>query len=169
MRLDTEKINEHAPYPVQSLPDESWVKFKTDYNVIYYAGFDRDDLSLPDTFVYQFSIINGNNKKSPNDKKVRGTIIAILENFFRQNNEVMLYICETGDGKQAMRNRLFGYWFNHYKRGWKLVMMSATLYDEDGIENDTAIILRQDHPKLSEIIKKFTDTVQTLRDKPTNE
>ena len=65
---------------------------------------------MPITETYQFSIINGNNKKSPRDPKVRETIIAIVENFFMENQEVMLYICETGDGKQSMRNRLFEYW-----------------------------------------------------------
>lgn len=144
----------------------NFVEFITDFDVLYYAGFDLDDTSLPFTVTYQFSIVNGNNKRSPRDHKVRETIIAILENFFMQNNEVMLYICETGDGKQSMRNRLFGYWFNHYKESWNLLFMSASIYDLDGVKNYTAIIIRQDHPHLSEITNEFTETVKLLSDKP---
>ena len=47
--------------------------------------------------------------------KLRQTIIAIIEEFFEANgNEAMLYITETGDGKQMFRNRLFIRWFNLY-------------------------------------------------------
>ena len=78
---------------------------------------------MPITATYQFSIINFNNKKSPRDPKVRETIIAIIENFFMESQEVMLYICETGDGKQSMRSRLFEYWFNHYKKHWNIMFL----------------------------------------------
>lgn len=166
MKIDVDEINNKAPYKVRLIYDELNVIFDTDFGVQYVAGFDRDDTSLPFTKTYQFSIVNVNNKKSPRDHKVRETIIAILENFFMQNNEVMLYICETGDGKQSMRNRLFGYWFNHYKESWNLLFMSASIYDIDGVKNYTAIIIRQDHPHLSEITNEFTETVKLLNDKP---
>lgn len=117
MILDIEKINAKAPYPVSATKDPNWVRFKTEYGVLYIAGFDRDNTSMPETETYQFTILNGNHKKSPRDPKVRETIVAIIEDFFVENNEVMLYICETGDSKQSMRSRLFEYWFNHYKKG----------------------------------------------------
>lgn len=81
MKLDVDKINEKSPYFVNSIED-SYVSFQTDYGVKYYAGFDPDDVSLPEEQVWQFAIVNINNKKSPRDSKVRQTIIAIVENFF---------------------------------------------------------------------------------------
>lgn len=166
MKLNIENINAKAPYKVTPIPGSDFVSFLTDYGVQYAAGFDKDDTTMPLTETYQFSIINGNNKKSPRDPKVRETIIAIVENFFMENQEVMLYICETGDGKQSMRNRLFEYWINNYKKKWKIMFLTASIPDENGILNYASIIIRQDHPRLKEVIREFTDTVTLLNDKP---
>jgi hypothetical protein len=121
---------------------------------------------MPFTETYQFSIININNKRSPSDPKVRDTIIAIIENFFHENQEVMLYICETGDGRQSMRRRLFVYWFNHYKKDWKISFFSSAVRDENGILNYASIILRNDNPLYRKIVREFTDTITLLNDKP---
>lgn len=165
MNLNVDKINEKSPYVVKGIGD-CYVSFETDYGVRYYAGFDPDDVSLPDEQVYQFAIVNINNKKSPRDSKVRQTIIAIVEDFFMQNNEVMLYICETGDGKQSMRNRLFGYWINYYKANWNISFWSSSVKDENGVLNFATIIIRNDNPRIEEIAKKFADTIQLFNDKP---
>lgn len=165
MNLDVDKINEKSPYVVKKIGD-GYVSFETDYGVRYYSGFDPDDVSLPDELVYQFAIVNINNKKSPSDPKVRKTIIAIVEDFFLQNNEVMLYICETGDGKQSMRNRLFQYWINNYKESWEISFLSSSVTDENGILNHATIILRNDNPRFQEVTRKFTETIQLFNDKP---
>lgn len=164
--LSIERINAKSPYRVSAVPGTSFVSFLTDYGVQYAVGFEKDDTSLPVTEAYQFSIINGNNKKSPRDKKVRDTIIAVVEDFFVENNEVMLYICETGDGKQSMRSRLFEYWFSQYKNHWNIFFLSSSITDDKGYLNYAAIILRNDHPRLQEIVSEFTDTVRLLSFKP---
>lgn len=166
MILKIDRIQEKAPYQVNKIADDLHVAFFTDYGVQYIAGFDRDDTTMPVTETYQFSIINFNNKKSPRDPKVRETIIAVVEDFFAENQEVMLYICETGDGKQSMRSRLFEYWFNHYKQEWNVMLLSTSVRDEEGILNYAAIILRNDHPRLKEIVNEFTDAVTLLNSKP---
>lgn len=75
--------------------------------------------------MFQLVIVNVDNMPSPRDRKLRETIVAIVEGFFSINNEAMLYICETGDGKQAMRNRLFQYWYSHYERKFEFTFLSA--------------------------------------------
>ena len=166
MKLNIEKINAKAPYKVTPIPSVHFVSFLTDTGVQYAAGFDKDDTTIPLTETYQFSIINGNNKKSPRDPKVRETIIAIVENFFMENQEVMLYICETVGGKQSMRSRLFEYWFTHYKKHWNIIFLTASITDENGILNHAAIILRSDHPRLKEIVNEFTTAVTLFNEKP---
>lgn len=166
MILNIEAIQEKAPYIVTKVADEMHVSFFTDYGVQYIAGFDKDDTTMPITETYQFSIINFNNKKSPLDPKVRETIIAIIENFFMENQEVMLYICETGDGKQSMRNRLFEYWFNHYRKHWNIMFLTASITDENGILNYAGIVLRNDHPRLKEIVNEFTTAITLFNEKP---
>lgn len=167
MILDINQINTKSPYKVRAVPDSNFVSFITDYGVQYAAGFEKDNITMPFTETYQFSILNGNNKKSPRDSKVRDTIVSIIENFFVLNNEVVLYICETGDGKQSMRNRLFEYWFKHYKKNWNIMFLSSSVRDEEGMINYAGIILRNDNPRLKQIVNEFTDTVTLLNDKPT--
>jgi len=43
-----------------------------------------------------------NGVKSPRDKKVKATVIAIVEEFFNANKATMLFLCSTSDGKQLM-------------------------------------------------------------------
>ena len=58
---------------------------------------------------YVLTVIYGNlnGVKSPRDKKVKATVIAIVEEFFNANKATMLFLCSTSDGKQLMRGRLF--------------------------------------------------------------
>ena len=111
----------------------------------------EDDILLSQNS-YQLIIANINNHKSPRDHKVRDTIIAIVDEFFRNNNSTLLYICETGDSKQSMRSRLFEYWFSTYNRKALFTMISSSIVDEEGVVNFATIILRNDNPNLSEII-----------------
>lgn len=115
---------------------------------------------------YQFNISNVNGKISPRDNKIRDTVIVIIENFFKRNQVALLYICETGDKKQAMRNRLFESWFVYANVQEKYTIMVADIEDEEGIENYAAIILRKDNPQFVEIVTEFTDTVNMFRIKP---
>lgn len=129
------------------------------------VGMEADETSMG-FMVYQLVVINANNKKSPRDHKVRDTLVAIIEDFFDSNNETLLYICETGDDRQSMRSRLFGYWFAHYKQRLLFTFVSASLVDEEGVVNYATIILRNDNPRFTEIVGEFTATVRLLSQKP---
>ena len=165
MILSVESINENSPYKVQYATNKSFVIFKTDYDVHYLVGFEYDDSSF-DFATYQLVIINTNNKKSPRDPKVKDTIIAIIEDFFSNNENVLLYICETGDAKQSMRNRLFQYWFSAYFNKAQFTFVSASVKDEEGIINNAAIILRTDNPNMPYIVSEFSKTINLLNNKP---
>lgn len=84
------------------------------------------------------------------DPKFKATLIAIVEEFFRQNNDVMLYVTETKDLKQASRNRLFVRWFNTYKHHELYVIKTADggFRISPGLEESgTALQVRpKDHP-----------------------
>lgn len=110
--------------------------------------------------------MNVNHKSSPRDAKVRDTIIAIIRQFFIANNSVMLYICETGDGKQAQRNRLFEYWFSSYLKQNDFTFLHTSVKDTEGVDNYAALIIRNDNPRISIILAKFADTVHILNHKP---
>lgn len=96
--LSLKRINENSSYPVETTGEDGFYQFFTDGGVHYSVGFMEDDILLSQNS-YQLIIANINNHKSPRDHKVRDTIIAIVDEFFRNNNSTLLYICETGDSK----------------------------------------------------------------------
>jgi hypothetical protein len=44
--------------------------------------------------------------------------------------------------------------------------MFTSIVDSEGVDNAAAIIIRNDNPKLKEIVNEFTDVSETLRQKP---
>lgn len=163
--LSCDRINRTAPYRVENGPFRYAYCFYTDYGVAYSISFIKDDLFISNETV-QFIIANLNNRKSPRDMKLRDTIMAIVEEFFRVNESILLYICETGDGKQAMRKRLFDYWLSTYDHKSGFSILSSSLVDAEGVWNFASIIVRNDNPRLKEIASEFMETVNLLSSNP---
>ena len=162
--LSLHAVNASSSYEVSAVNDGCY-QFFTDYGVHCTVEFVLDD-SLLSHETYHLLIVNVNHQKSPSDVKVRDTIIAIIDEFFIENNTTLLYICETGDKKQALRNRLFERWFSTYERKAQYTFVASSLKDDEGIENYTAIIVRNDNPDLRAIIAEFTETISVLSSKP---
>jgi hypothetical protein len=76
-----------------------------------------------------------------------------------------LYLCETSDGKQKARERLFKSWINSYDYARHFVFLSTSITAE-GIENAAALIIRTDNPKLRLVIDEFLEVTDLLRQKP---
>ena len=129
--LSLKDINAIVPYQVKKGFEEGFYEFFTVHDVHYSVGFMKDDLLMQED-AYQLIIANVNHHASPRDAKVRDTVIGIVEEFFRINNTTLLYICETGDGKQSMRNRLFQYWFASFRHKTLFTMMSSSIVDPEG-------------------------------------
>ena len=91
---------------------------------------------------------------SPGDKKIAQTVIWIIEEFFRQNPDILLYMCSMDGGQQAQRSRLFLRWFNGAEQQKHYVIRATEVKGEKGLEYVAAIIQRN-NPHLNEIISLF--------------
>ena len=163
--LSLQNINAASPYHVKDGMEEGFYEFFTIHDVHYSVGFMADDLLMNEE-AYQLIIANVNHHVSPRDSKVRDTVIEIVDEFFRVNNTTLLYICETGDGKQTMRNRLFQYWFASYRHKALFTMMHSSIVDTDGVVNYATLILRNDNPRFVQIVEEYTQSIQLLSQKP---
>ena len=74
-------------------------------------------------------------------------------------------ILQTGDRKQAFRNRLFVRWFNIYERRHLFFIKTAEGM-MDGMMNFLAIISRKENPTLTKAIEEFDETISFLFDPP---
>jgi len=164
-KLSIESINAKTPYQVKFKQETSSYLFTSESNIDYAVDFTSDDLVQTDK-AYQFVIANLNNKKSPRDKFVKETVIAIIEEFFKKNNSTILILYSTDDNKQSARCRLFEHWFETFSNKSLFIMKTSSVIDEYGIENISSIILRKDNPKQQELLEEFDFSINMFRNKP---
>ena len=161
--LDLTRVCRLSPYKV-------WTKDGRDYTIetnrghIFVIGF-MDDYSIWPSGAYQFTITNQSHQPSPLDETLRETILLLIEAFFAANPDILLYICETGDGRQAFRSRLFVRWFNNYTGRDAYVMQTAEV-QEGNTRNFAALIVQKSNPRLKDILAEFNETISILTDKP---
>lgn len=161
--LSSTLINKRSPYHVSSDNGYSFV-FKTDYGQLYEVGFVEDYTLGDNTQTYQFFITAQSQSHTPLDYKVRETIIVILEEFFKNDFVSLLYICDTSDGKQVIRDRLFAIWFNRYEYKEYYVLIRKVL-EVEGISFFVSLVSKRDMPLLSDRIRSLDSIHSSLKQK----
>ena len=150
--IPADKINLRAPYRVKQV-DDSVFAFTTKHGISYTASFVAD-VSFFDEGVYQFFLTKTSAKKGRKDDDISETVKVIIEEFFAHEEAVMLYICDTADGRQASRDRLFRAWFYSFEESG-----SFTLHTEgmmiDNVRYLSSILLRKDHPLYLQVLGAF--------------
>lgn len=162
LSLSTNSINETSPYKVANSGEDSFV-FVTDHEVRYEVSF-VIDYTLDIDNSYQLCIDNVDNKQQPRDIKVRDTIAAIVEDFFKNNELSLLYICDTSDGRQSARNRIFKIWFEQKASNELYTIIPASVV-VDGEEYFASLILCKNHPEYDAITESFVKFSEDLSDK----
>ena len=159
IQLSAENINRTAPYRVETINDLS-VSFVTDNEVCYDVGFYADNIFSIDG-AYHFYISNADHKHAPNDPKVLATVIAVIEEFFRQEPMVMLYICDPRDHRQAARNRLYLTWFENYIDNSSYRLYSETVIYKS-VDYYAGLIMRKDNPYFEDVTTAFHNVAKRL-------
>lgn len=152
IQISAEKINLRAPYRVRQV-DDGVFALTTKHGISYTASF-LADVSFYDEGVYQFFLTKTSSKKGRKDDDISETVKVIIEEFFAQEEAVMLYICDTADGRQASRDRLFRAWFYSFEES-----KSYTLHTEgmmiDNMRYLSSVLLRKDHPLYMNVLGAF--------------
>ena len=159
IRLSAENINRTSPYQVEAI-DELSVSFVTDYGISYDVGFYEDTLFYI-TGAFHFYISNANRQHAQSDPKILQTVMAVIEEFFRQNPMVMLYICDPRDHRQAARNRLYQQWFDNYINHSNFRLYSESVVYKS-IDYYAGLIMRKDNPFYDDVVARFHDIVKDL-------
>lgn len=161
IRLSLDHINEQAPYYVMLSPKGNYI-FETERGIHYSASFEEDN-PFGGCDTYQFIIDKIDRVRSPHDPKVEETILAIIYEFFSEKQNVLLYICDSSDGREANRNRLFLSWFEKHTQPGRFTICTANAIVE-GQGFYAAIIVENTNPKLSDITEDFISTARALTD-----
>ena len=159
IELSLEKINLQSPYKVSYAPNGDFV-FATNLGIHYLISFENETpLGGCDTF--QFVIQKLDQQRSPHDAKVEQAILAILNVFFEEHLDVLLYMCDDSDGREANRNRLFLAWFKKHAAPERFTIRVASAIVE-GKGFYAAIIVENRNPLLETIIDDFESTARAL-------
>lgn len=161
-RLNLEIVNAKSQYQIVYINDTTY-NFVTDQGIQYRIGF-LDDESMTTCETFQFYIQKLTPFPSIKDEKIKPTIIAVIENFFEENASVLLYMCDTSDGRQQLRSRLFLRWFNTNAMKNKYLCKDTSIVVDD-IPMYAGIIVRRDNPLLSDIEHEFDETARILSEK----
>ena len=157
MKILAETINLNSPYKVTE-EDENIFMFETKYGITYSAGFVKDTSFMGDG-VYQFFLTKTSSKKGGKDEDIFETVKVIIEEFFAQEESIMLYICDTADGRQASRDRLFRAWFHSYVESASYSMYTDTM-TIDNVRYISSVLMRKDYPMLTQVLIKFHNFIQ---------
>lgn len=87
------------------------------------------------------------------------TIANIFNDFFREKEKVVTYICDTADGKELARFRKFNIWFTKFNTNFFLKIDKSFYDSKQHITYYNSLIIRQDNPYKDEIIEAFDDLI----------
>lgn len=156
-QLDFARIQAASPYVVEEVSNGVYL-FETEQHTLYKIEFEEDSpIGSCDT--YQFYINNVSHTRTERDIKVKQTVMAILIEFFRVNASVVLYVCDTSDGRQRKRSLLFQRWFQEYEHADLFTVLFGCIRD-DSIDNYVGIIVERSNPKYSLIVADFNETLE---------
>lgn len=157
--LSLDHINERSPYYVMLSPKDNYI-FETERGIHYSISFE-EETPIGGCDSYQFIIEKIDKVRSSHDAKVESTIFAILDEFFEEHLDVLLYMCDDSDGREANRNRLFLNWFKKHAEPERFTIRTASAIIE-GKGFYAAIIVENRNPLLQTIIADFESTAQAL-------
>lgn len=164
MILSLKPLNARSPYQI-TIAEDGGYDFITSQGIHYTVYFDIDQ-PLGGCETFQFIIQKVEHQRSSHDPKVEQTILTIVDQFFRENLNVLLYICDDSDGREANRNRLFLAWFKKFAEPGRFTIRTANTTIE-GHGFYAAIIVENRNPLLKAITDEFETASQVLTsDKP---
>lgn len=144
--------------------DPNTFLFKTRYGRFYEIKFKPTPYLFSDApeyadDVYELSIITIGQgaMKTPPDPAIAWTVFAIGQAFAEWlGHPIFLFICDTCDGKQAVRARTFTRWFTEIGNPY-ILKIDGSFPDEKAGANYVSLIIRLDHPYFREATVAFAD------------
>lgn len=163
IKLSLSRINEKSPYVIQEV--KGGYTFTTAFGIRYNIRFISED-AIGECETYQFIISRLDDIKTAHDPNISAVIFLILDEFFSENDDVLLYYCDASDHREEYRNRLFIRWFEKAASPNRFaIRTSRAIVEGQGIY--IAIIVEKRNPKIQSILEEFDNTVSLLTDKPT--
>ena len=137
-----------------------------DYVFISRDGIKYHATFYPMSYIYpqlkntfSFSIEPEDNTPHPLDTKIAATIVEILKRFFLNNQNAMIMVCDSLDGKERKRRKLFDRWYEHFASDNILKYDASAPLEEYQLY--LSIYFTKDNPNKEELLRAFRDLLST--------
>lgn len=128
--------------------------FKTKSYLTYIVSLIPENFNNPyfnNLYALDFSEIN--NRSDSHDEFIKPTILKIINEFLISNPYALLhYVCDSVDGKQEYRKRLFKHWYSNHNT--KNLSKLTINYPTQDINYSLEFIFHSDYYKLEELQEK---------------
>ena len=107
---------------------------------------------------YSFSIEPEDSRPHSIDRRIAVTVVDILRKFFMREENAMIMICDSTDGKEHKRRMLFDYWFQLYNDG-SISKVDASAETPD-YNMYLSLYFRHDNPNKRQLIESFNKLME---------
>lgn len=153
-------MDSDSPHPYKyEVVDSLYYVFVNDDGIKYQTYFTPMYDYYPD-LVGTYSFCIEPEKRTPHkmDRRIASTVVEILRNFFANNNNAMIMVCDTLDGKEMKRRKLFDRWFMQYTDG------NILKYDGSAQTDDytlyISIYFNKQNPHRNQLVTAFYDLLK---------
>jgi chorismate synthase len=111
---------------------------------------------------FEFSLLvsaNALTKSLPFDKAIAPTIAAIFVDFYsKAEDTIAIYICDSSDGRQLLRQRKFNDWFEIYKKE-TFIKIDSGFVESNGTFYPVSLIIKNKNPHRVQIFEAFLNVI----------
>lgn len=144
---------------------ENGYVFLTDNGVWYKISFIKSNpyikpVEYSDN-IYSFSF-DCDKDNGSEDSKICNTIAKSLFEFMQNPNNIIYFICDVNDNRQALRNRLFERWYRKHANN-KIKKINTTFIDENSsIDFFMSMLYNVENPFAKKVSTDFYSYIQDL-------
>lgn len=143
--------------------------FITDNNIQYVVRYvsstdyyfdESSDIGDTEILEFQFAPIQKETKPL-RDLRIAETLATSMRDVLRLRKNAILYICDSSDGKQAARSKLFDRWFKSYS--WEMVVKhDGKLANTDSPESEyVSLIVNTENPYTDNVVEAFSFIIES--------
>jgi Family of unknown function (DUF6169) len=158
-------------YPFSKGTKPDVYNFFTKEAIIYEVSFvkvqyfDEYPLFANDVYEVIIQLFSDSKNFAPYDSWTAPTIASIIATFLDSPYKILVYNCDTSDGREKVRNRKFDEWFQKYSAN-HYIKLDSNFYDlESNITFFSTLIMKRDNPYKFYISEAFDELTDRLGDK----
>ncbi len=161
----TKESNLQCPYKFTANLETQSYNFTTDNGIVYKVAFvdGSDNYTTSDNLnkIYFISIDKESNIIPPKDFRVQLTIESILQVFFKDKENVLLYICDAMDNRQHKRHKLFDRWYDSSKIKNSVNKIDSEIPDNEQMQY-VSLLYHVDNPFRKELENEHSEIVYSF-------